>query len=118
MVVVIDDPVPSLDSGVLFIVTTLICDLFLNEHEFTHIKQFFILTHNIYFYKSVSQGKRGNPLPDATYYLVKKHDNETYIEYHKKNPIKGSYELLWQEIKGPQRNNSTIQNTMRCIFEN
>lgn len=118
MVVVIDDPVSSLDSDILFIVTTLIRDLIKNVEEFGHIKQLFILTHNIYFFKNVSYFDRGNPPANSSFYLVKKHNNKTFVEYHaEKNPIRGSYELLWQEIKSVKRNNATLQNTMRRIFE-
>lgn len=35
------------------------------------------------------------------------------------NPIKSSYDLLWQEIKNKDKNSGiTIQNTMRRIIEN
>ena len=59
-IVVIDDPVSSLDSQALFIVTTIIRDLAKkkgrsanDKKEFynPHIEQIFVLTHNIYFHK-------------------------------------------------------------------
>jgi len=34
------------------------------------------------------------------------------------NPIKTSYELLWAEIRKPDRSSLTIQNTLRRILEN
>ena len=37
---------------------------------------------------------------------------------HPNNPIKTSYELLWQEVRNPARSHMTIQNTMRRIIEN
>jgi wobble nucleotide-excising tRNase len=43
MVVVIDDPVSSLDNDILFIISTLIRNLW-KSTDFPYIKQFFILT--------------------------------------------------------------------------
>ena len=34
------------------------------------------------------------------------------------NPIKTSYELLWAEVRKPERSNLAIQNTLRRILEN
>lgn len=53
-VVVLDDPVSSLDSDVLFIVSTLIRTLFNDvQEEQGNIKQIFVLTHNTYCNRSV-----------------------------------------------------------------
>ena len=40
------------------------------------------------------------------------------IEKYDSNPIKTSYELLWAEVRNPDRSNLTIQNTLRRILEN
>lgn len=54
-VVVFDDPVSSLDSEVLFIVSSLIKGLFDEVRALNgHIKQIFILTHNVYFHKEIT----------------------------------------------------------------
>ena len=54
-VVVIDDPVSSLDSDILFIVSNLIKRLFCDVRSGTgHIKQVFVLTHNVYFHKEIT----------------------------------------------------------------
>lgn len=51
-VLVIDDPISSLDSNILFIVSVLVKDLMKEAmEEKTNIKQVIILTHNTYFYK-------------------------------------------------------------------
>jgi wobble nucleotide-excising tRNase len=48
-VVVIDDPVSSLDSNILYVVSSLIKSLFQEVRDGTgQIKQLFILTHNVY----------------------------------------------------------------------
>jgi len=54
-VVVFDDPVSSFDSDILFIVGSLIKGLFDEVRAGTgHIKQVFVLTHNVYFHKEVT----------------------------------------------------------------
>jgi wobble nucleotide-excising tRNase len=54
-IVVFDDPVSSLDSDILFIVSSLIKGLFDEVRMGTgHIKQIFVLTHNVYFHKEVT----------------------------------------------------------------
>jgi wobble nucleotide-excising tRNase len=120
-IVVIDDPISSLDNDVLFIISTLIRELIQNVRDNnSSIKQIFILTHNIYFHKEVTFNKRrGNgTLAEETFWLVKKNDKASLLEKQISNPIKTSYELLWNEVRKDARNNLTIQNTLRRILEN
>ena len=125
-VVVFDDPVSSLDSDILFIVSSLIKDLFLEvRNNSGTIKQVFVLTHNVYFHKEVSfNPKRSadNRLNDETFWTVRKLNQESKVQHHDTNPIKTSYELLWIEVKEQVKNlnlnNLSIQNTMRRILEN
>ncbi len=121
-VVVIDDPVSSLDSDVLFIVSSLIRELFEDvRNNRGTIKQVFVLTHNIYFHKEVTYNSKrnGNSLfKEETFWLVKKIGNESVVERQQTNPIKTSYELLWAEVRNKNRSNVTIQNTLRRILEN
>ena len=59
-VVVFDDPVSSLDSDILFIVSNLIKGWFDEiRNDSGTIKQVFVLTHNVYFHKEVSFNPRG-----------------------------------------------------------
>lgn len=121
-VVVFDDPISSLDSNVLFIVSTLIKQcLYQVLEDVGNIKQIFILTHNVYFHKEVSFLDRGNnKRKDVYYWVLKKSKNVSeIIPYEKTNPISSSYELLWKEIinAGNDANIITIQNTMRRIVE-
>lgn len=53
--VIIDDPISSLDSNVLFIVSTLVKNL-INDcrNNKNGIQQIFNLTHNIYFHKEIT----------------------------------------------------------------
>ncbi|MBU2655731.1 AAA family ATPase [Acidomonas methanolica] len=54
-VIVFDDPISSLDSDILFIVSSLIKRVFeLSHARNSVIRQVFVLTHNIYFHKEVS----------------------------------------------------------------
>ena len=121
-VVVFDDPVSSLDSDILFIVSNLIKGLFdeIRSKSGT-IKQVFVMTHNVYFHKEVSfHPKRSaeGRLKDETFWTVKKSNQGSKVQRHETNPIKTSYELLWIEVRNPDRDNLAIQNTMRRILEN
>lgn len=120
-VVVIDDPVSSLDSDVLFIVSSVIRELFddVRNNKGT-IKQVFVLTHNIYFHKEVTYNpkRRDIALREETFWLLKKVVYESTVEKQQNNPIKTSYELLWAEVRNENRSNVTIQNTLRRILEN
>lgn len=116
-VIVIDDPVSSLDGNIMFIVSTLINKI--REEVINSVgpaKQLFIFTHNVYFYHQITF-KKGKC---ASYWVVRKNKNSV-VEKHENNPIKTSYNLLWDEIKqfkNEQSNSSTICNVMRRILEN
>jgi wobble nucleotide-excising tRNase len=120
-VVVIDDPISSLDSNVLYIVSAIVKQLIKEVKEGATIKQLFLFTHNVYFHKEASfQGGRSNGCNQTHFWILRKANNITSVKpYEQHNPIESSYELLWREIK-EQGNNSciTIQNTMRRILEN
>ncbi len=120
-IVVFDDPVSSLDCDVLFIVSSLIKGLFEEVRAGTgHIKQIFVLTHNVYFYKEVTyNSKRKNvAMNEETFWIVRKPGPVSKIDKHPTNPIKTSYELLWAEVRKRDQSNLGIQNTMRRILEN
>lgn len=120
-VVVIDDPVSSLDSDVLFIVSSLIKRVIELCRSGGQIKQVFVLTHNIYFHKEVSFDPHRSTAQcrnDESFWIVRKRDDVTLVERHPANPIKTSYELLWGEVKNENRSRMTIQNTLRRILEN
>lgn len=120
-IVVFDDPVSSLDSDILFIVGSLIKELFDEVRAGTgHIKQIFVLTHNVYFHKEVTYNpKRKNvAMNEETFWVVRKPGLASKLDKHPTNPIKTSYELLWNEVRKPERSNLAIQNTLRRILEN
>ena len=121
-IVVFDDPVSSMDSDVLFIVSSLIKSLFDQVRKnIGGIKQIFVLTHKVYFHKEVTYtSDRGDDakLGERSYWTVRKGADGTTVERHKTNPIKTSYDLLWEELRRPDKSPLTIQNTMRRILEN
>lgn len=120
-VVVFDDPVSSFDSDILFIVASLIKGLQCEVRENKgHVKQVFILTHNVYFHKEVTfNSKRcDQAMNEETFWIVRRPGSVSMIERHPSNPIKTSYELLWAEVRNPNRAKLTIQNTLRRILEN
>lgn len=121
-VVVIDDPISSLDSDVLFIVSNLIRELIIGmRNKESNIKQLFVMTHNIYFYKEVTfnKGKGKDKLKDETFWVIYKNGNISTIKNYLENPIKSSYEFMWEELKEKhETNNITIHNTLRRILEN
>jgi wobble nucleotide-excising tRNase len=121
-VLVIDDPISSLDSNILFVVSTLIKDIIKNIKDNNgNIKQIILLTHNVYFHKEVSFiDGRTSKNNETNFWILRKNKIFSNIQsYEMNNPIQSSYDLLWQEIKNRDQNSGiTIQNTMRRIIEN
>lgn len=121
-VLVIDDPISSLDSNVLFVVSTLIKEKIKNIKADTgYIKQLILLTHNVYFHKEVSFIDGRTKFCNKTnFWILRKNDKVTSLQsFEMDNPIQSSYELLWQELKSEGVKSSlTIQNIMRRIIEN
>jgi len=120
-VVVIDDPISSLDSNVLFVVSTLTKDIIDDCLSYRNgIQQVFVLTHNIYFHKEITYrgGRRDSWPKEVAFWVIKKRDNISLIIPHEKNPIQTSYELLWSELRESECSNRiTIFNTMRRALE-
>ncbi|WP_038900467.1 AAA family ATPase [Dickeya dadantii] len=121
-VVAFDDPISSLDSDILYIVSSLIKGIFDDiRNNKGYIRQVFILTHNVYFHKEISyhpKRPRDNILTEETFWMVKKQADTSYIERCDSNPIRSAYELLWEEVKKPNLSSITLQNTLRRILEN
>ncbi len=120
-IVVFDDPVSSLDSDILFIVGSLIKGLFDEMRAGKgHIKQIFVLTHNVYFHKEVTYNPRRQDvaMKEESFWIVRKPRPFSRVDKRPTNLIKTSYELLWAEVRTPERSNLAIQNTLRRILEN
>ncbi len=121
-VLIVDDPISSLDSNVLFVVSTLIKDIIKNiKSDIGNIRQLILLTHNVYFHKEVSfidgRTKSDNK---TNFWILRKNDKVTSLQsFAMENPIQSSYELLWQELKSEDvKSTLTVQNIMRRIVEN
>lgn len=136
-IVVIDDPVSSMDSGSLFIVSTLvhrmieICRNNADNRNKTvdgnFIKQIFVLTHNAYFHREITHGYV-EKYEYASFYLIKKFDTKSSIkmkdevnpdiptERRNVNPVKNSYAALWDEYK-EVKSAVPLMNVIRRILE-
>lgn len=126
-IVVFDDPISSLDSNILYIVSTLIKEVVKEAETGTSdIKQVFILTHNVYFHKEVTFSQKRNnreALRGESFWIVSKNNHGTIVTPYNKNPIQTAYELLWQDVKAEKNepetiSNMSLQNTLRRILEN
>ena len=133
-VVVIDDPVSSMDSSVLFIVAALVREMIevcYNSGSYvdtkasgTYIKQIFVLTHNAYFHKEVTYNQV-NRYQWVSFYFVGKLDNHSTIklctrenktEIENFNPVQNSYAALWGEYREVQ-SPIPVLNVIRRILE-
>lgn len=121
-IVVIDDPVSSMDSCVLFIVSTLVREMVgvcFNNAEYReqerevqgdYIKQIFILTHNVYFHREITYNQASR-YHCVSFYVVNKASNNSTIkhcvrqcitkptEQENFNPVQNSYAALWGEYR-------------------
>lgn len=132
-IIVIDDPISSLDSNILFIVSTLvkniIDDCLKNQkgeadlEVSSGIDQVMILTHNVYFLKEItfrSRAAKYKFIPSNTnFFVIYKNNGVSTISTFDENPINTTYDLLWDELRDTNRekNKGTIFNTMRRILE-
>lgn len=121
-VMVLDDPISSLDSTVLYIVSSIVKklekDIRSNQGD---VEQLFVLTHNVFFHKEASfVDGRTNRLNDTNFWIIRKDNGVSKIKaYGMDNPISTTYELLWKDIREDNFNSiTTLQNTMRRIIEN
>lgn len=137
-IVVIDDPVSSMDSSSLFIVSAIIREMvsicFNNgsaskQDAPRYIKQIFILTHNAFFHKEVSYN-RLKYYHCVNFYLIQKKRNVSTIKLCVKRdinsdspaieknytPVRDAYAALWKEYK-EATSSTVIMRTARQILE-
>ena len=119
-IVVVDDPVSSMDSGALFVVAALVREMIevcysnvnycAEKTGGDYIKQLFILTHNTYFHREVTYDQ----LPryeSVSFFLIRKQDTISHIslcvrpskgvlaEPENYNPVQDSYAALWEGLR-------------------
>jgi wobble nucleotide-excising tRNase len=136
-VVVIDDPVSSMDSSALFIVSALVREMIgvcsnnagltKQEYEGTYIQQIFILTHNAFFHREITYNMVRH-YRYVSFFKVNKKKNvstvELCVEEAKKvsdsdknyNPVQNSYSALWTEYSN-LTSTIPLMNVMRRILE-
>ena len=133
-IIVIDDPVSSLDSKVMFVITTLIHQLArykgkdnrLDRQEFLNpnIEQIFIFTHNFYFYKEVSFDRR--PINKSlNHHIIEKTNAVSHISYTGNDcTLKNDYSMMWENLKKSKASigedksqNVMLANTMRRVID-
>lgn len=120
-IAVFDDPVSSLDSDVLFIVSSLIHRLMDEVRAKTSpVKQILVLTHNIHFHREVTlnvKRPQDQVMKDESFWVVRKPAGHSQLELCSRNPVSSSYEMLWAEIRRPDLSLGAVQNTLRRILE-
>ena len=124
-IVVIDDPVSSMDSGVLFIVSALVREMISicrnnvsgesirdekTEYDGSYIKQIFILTHNAFFHQEITYDMVQH-YRYVTFFKVDKKNNissvnpciakAAAVSEHDRNynPVHNAYSALWEEYR-------------------
>ena len=116
--VVIDDPISSLDAQAMEVAGTQVRELMKKAHEGVGgIDQVIVLTHNLEFMKQVSPRQRRR---DTHYWrLAKKDDVSRAIALGEEKPVRSGYELMWEELREEsERLDSTcLPNLMRSIIE-
>lgn len=119
-IVVIDDPMSSMDSSTLYIVGFLVREMIEVCHNNTdykgdtelgdNIKQIFILTHNVYFHSEITYKQEKNFRSTSFFKILKTNntssaapfvwpDSKRPSEDENYNPIQNFYKALWAELK-------------------
>ena len=134
-VVVIDDPVSSMDSSTLFVVGALVRDMIAicnpdystKEGSKDFIKQLFILTHNAFFHQEVTYNQAQH-YQYVSFFEVVKMENQSDVLpcfqnnrempslVENRNPVQNSYAALWdtyREVSSP----NTLVNVIRQILD-
>lgn len=136
-IVIIDDPVSSLDGNALFIISSLVREMIevcYNNTDYRYqtvqgdyIKQLFILTHNAQFHRGITYNQVGR-FPCVNFYKINKVDNRSTIKWCKRqsrseageeenfNPVKNSYAALWSEYLELQ-NEIPLMNVIHRILD-
>lgn len=123
-VIVIDDPVSSLDANVLYIVSTLVRGICKDKilQQDSGFTQLLLFTHNVYFYHEVTATPPKNWRGKISYYIIRKINNISNIEHFERSPIKTTYQMMWELVKQANDDISMVDriallNVMRRILE-
>lgn len=119
-VVVIDDPISSLDYDAIDLVSTMTNDLIKKARKGEeNIEQVIVLTHNTTYHKSLCVNQ---PRKSTRYWTLYKRKGVSKARaYGEDNPVRGEYEELWAKLRA-LRDDATdfkvaLPNLMRRIIE-
>lgn len=136
-IVIIDDPVSSMDSSSLFIVASLVREMIAvcyNNYDLTktgsddHIRQFFCMTHNPYFFREITYNRISDYECASFFEIKKSKDNQTSIaectdelkfsggNKVNRSPVRNTYDTLWHEYSYTD-DSETLMMIMRQILE-
>ena len=136
-IVVVDDPVSSLDGNALFIISSLVREMIevcYNNAEYggesekgDYIRQLFILTHNAQFHRGVTYKQIGRYRCVNFYKISKLHNHSTIkacVRPSKEaagteenyNPVKNAYAALWSEYQELE-NTIPLMNVIHRILD-
>ena len=119
-IIVIDDPVNSMDGDVMSIiiqVTREIIKSILYETDIKNIDQILVFTHNIYFHSESEYGTGR----DIEYNRIIKHDNRSVITTTDESTIVNAYQQLWTEYAtsdSPLTSFNNMRRILQHFFEN
>lgn len=124
-VAVIDDPISSLDSGILWVVCQLIRTLMADvANDSSNLTQLIVLTHNAHFFREITYPRKGDEsLKEKRTFatLNKRPGMPSTLLMETKNPVRSAYRGLWDEVayakEHPLESPLGLQNTMRRIIE-
>ena len=138
-IVIIDDPVSSVDSNTILIISSLVrkmvkncqsgSEISVDSAEDLNIDQIFILTHNVFFHREVTLGQCAQTLfKVVSFYKIQKINNVSRIancvrqsesapsQFENYNPASNSYTELWSKYK-KSTDAAGILNVIKQILE-
>lgn len=136
-IVVIDDPVSSMDSSSLFIVASLVREMIAvcyNNYDLEketadkHIRQFFCMTHNPYFFREITYNHLADYECASFFEITKDGNNQTSIAECEedvkltgggkinRSPVRNTYDSYWHEYCTTD-NPETLMMVIRQILE-
>lgn len=126
IVAVIDDPISSMDSDVLFIVSQFIREAAIDIIEDkSNLRQLIILTHNTQFHREAAYSNDRNSSDRRYFRLIKNLNGFTSVRADGgESKIRGTYALLWDAVVEAARDDSDsalvhvgVCNVVRRIVE-
>jgi wobble nucleotide-excising tRNase len=122
-IVVIDDPISSLDYDAICVVSELTSELMYYARDNRFIEQVIMLTHNTAFHQGLSVRQ---PKEYTGYWKMYKRNGVSKVKVcGRENPIMGDYEQLWDDLRNVKRSMEEgckwdvigLPNLMRKIVE-